>query len=1109
MSKREHEENQGDRPPKRARPTATVQDDRPAEEIYSARQLQQLLVFQQDDLLRLRHGISSYKAFLESIVYHSNDGAQQERLTLLREYLESEKPREANDVERPFFTQLWQAWSFANSNNSDHLASAVCSLFALLLKTLSTLVDFREHGRLLCRTVLQFQHLRLIKRCLDAPKHKEFLLSPSLRLLIEVLNFDGGTFAHEVYKRREQTFDLIALRKCLTIVKADGTEDDLKRRPAVRTYAVRYTLAHLKLQDDGGKIDILKQRSLCSTLFSYFRSDPPELILEILRTAETQVLKHSDLPRVAKAALLTQQHLDRVLDIATRAEVSDEVSTVAFQWLKSACSTPSYGILRPTGWYPPGTMQLDARSSIDNGAIDLGLESLDFWENEDKYQLKNVVLASWINSLRPNSDLKERDLILICFRHAPELVHAYFRDNALQMDPKLTNTWIGYASFLFEVADLPVPIHAGNIDSSSYAALPPQTSIVLNNILPKPLTQKVLIRCLNQSEKLISFFVVRILNIVLGKISRLQGEYQQAGSQSPRPDLWKEAAKELEATCVAALPSLKDVLLLFRRLPDDDQHVLQREATSRLINVYMTALPTPHEGTVDISGALMTTLARNNNKNDGEDELAWDELELEHLIAIAQNSTDMRWFNKAGTLSTSPMVAILQLALKQDSQRLKDLAGRVLHAHGIIIKGQTGALCSSMDALLSSLESNQNEHVWDFLEQSCLRAVKTPVKYLDDIDGLGIGSTASDQTSLLPVVLWEQASFIVAKPAEERAALMRWVNSAFNCWLLSAESNDTLTRIMAQVKAIDGWNAKPGSKVKPKPIQIASQDTNNAENTITKPHEHRLSLFSAPAVETPDHPELFRWQKKDIDTAFEDHDVDSLILCLCSEYNEVRRQARTQLTNLMVKLQASEMDDKEQLYLVIGELLETYSQTYGKDETPLPYLVGTFAVHAVNVQVDPTHHMYPKLNRYLMKAPEWRVSRISSYWLAACSMSMPSEDDGYWKETQWVLDWLVDGLRTKADLEILRSAGSFERLMTLYASPSASEKLVRHRVLEIVYRAALIDPLTLVTRAGVLSWLQMLKGDLAASLRHFVLDKSDFERLETWTGMKSGTAVTA
>lgn len=220
MSKRPHKDDtSASRPPKRPRPEPA---DKPAvEEIHFARQLQDLLVFRQDGLPQLRNGVASFKAFLESILYHKDPDSRARQLTILREYLDTQKPHgDAKDPEAPpFLNPLWQALSFAVHGSNDPLTSSVVSLFALLLRTLSAVLDLSEYGLLLCRTVLRGGNLGLVGKCLDAPRHKEFLIGPAVRLLGEVVGFDGGVLVREVYKRRETTVGWQWVRKGLGMVK--------------------------------------------------------------------------------------------------------------------------------------------------------------------------------------------------------------------------------------------------------------------------------------------------------------------------------------------------------------------------------------------------------------------------------------------------------------------------------------------------------------------------------------------------------------------------------------------------------------------------------------------------------------------------------------------------------------------------------------------------------------------------------------------------------------------------------------------------------------------------------------------------------------------------
>lgn len=218
MYKRPAEQEDTSRPPKRPKADPSHQPLQ-IDKIEYARQLQDILTFRQDGIQQLRNGIASFKSFLETILYHKDEEGRMRQLSILREFLDTQQPEDVKDPERPFLGQLWQAWSFANQNNNDYVVSSVSALFALLLRTLSSLLDFRDYGLMLCRTVLLHPHLRLVKRCLDAPKNKDFVISPCLRLLTEVTSFDGGVLAREVYKRREQTFEISSMRRNLGLVK--------------------------------------------------------------------------------------------------------------------------------------------------------------------------------------------------------------------------------------------------------------------------------------------------------------------------------------------------------------------------------------------------------------------------------------------------------------------------------------------------------------------------------------------------------------------------------------------------------------------------------------------------------------------------------------------------------------------------------------------------------------------------------------------------------------------------------------------------------------------------------------------------------------------------
>ncbi|KAK4494506.1 hypothetical protein PRZ48_014804 [Zasmidium cellare] len=1110
MSKRDRPEDGDDRPPKRPRQEHQAPK---IEEIQFARQLQDLLVFRQDGIQQLRNGIASFKAFLESILYHREEDNRGRQISILREYLETQKPADIKDLERPFLSQLWQAWSFANQNNNDYLSSSISAVLALLLKTISGILDLREQGLLLCRTIIQHQHLHLVKRCLDAPKHKDFVISPCLRLLTEVAGFDGGSAASELYKRREQTFDVGALRRLLGAVKTEISDDEAKRRPALRTLTLRYILALFKYLHEGGKIDVLKSKPLCNALFQHLDEDPAEVVNELLTTVEQNLLKDLELPRSAKAAILTPQNLEKVTAIASSEHAASEK---AFAWLKAVCQTPDYGILRPSGWYPHGTTKADQH--LTGKYIDLGLDSLEFYDRDESINIRNTTLLTWALTLRAHTIERERELLLLCFKSAPELVAAYFSEKSMQLDPKLSNTWIGYASLLFEVVALQVPLHLGS--SEEAASLPPQTTIVIESILPRPLAQKTLTRCLNQqNSELITFFALRILVVALQKLRTVLKQLGMGGNST----LWDEAKSRLTQRFIDRSPAIKDVVNTFRKIPDDAEHALQREASTRVLALYYEVIPLQAmEEPFDISVPLTAALVRSESQQDQKDEVArLRQLELEHLLTVARYSAGMKWFAKQGGLTYSPIVNLLRIARKDlQSKYIRTLIEQVLAENGILNTPKDDKLRSAIDALVGSVLSlSDDSPVWEFLDDCIARAGRQPIKYVDSLESLEKSrkEEAEHLPSVLTGVIMEQASFVAAQKDQDGKTKASWIMLFLDLLKHTGEFGKPLQRLIKAVSktlALKPKEQQHDATVILEQVPRQTPDDQETQALDQQPSQqfqrrsHQWN-FTAPPQEPSSHPELTRWSQKDIDVAIEDGDIDALILDLCSEHGDIRKQGLTQLNRLKLQLRTSTYENAPQVSVIIGELAETFETRHGSGDSALPYVAGTFAVRALQVQTQPHHFMYPKVNRFLIRGPEWRVNRLPGYWLSNTILGQPEEDDAYWRETQWVLDWLVDGLRSPPDLDIYRRGDVFEKVMALWTSPGAAgHKSIKERICELIFRACHVEggSDTLITRAGVLSWLGMLSASGSAipdSLRETVIAKAD--RLETWAGRPHGT----
>ena len=197
-----------------------------------------------------------------------------------------------------------------------------------------------------------------------------------------------------------------------------------------------------------------------------------------------------------------------------------------------------------------------------------------------------------------------------------------------------------------------------------------------------------------------------------------------------------------------------------------------------------------------------------------------------------------------------------------------------------------------------------------------------------------------------------------------------------------------------------------------------------------------------------------------------------------------------------------------------------------------PSVIAEAASQIATVLADPCHQIYGKANKFLNKAPSWDAQKVISYWIDRVLLKEPEADDGHDVEVGWLLELLVNSLRTPAvsccilgwplrslavlqrllesqadpvqDMELYRRANVFERVLSLYCSPQLSTKL-RHKILQVVYRAVQAGgSMTLITRAGVLSWIEIQTSlnakDMAVldALKMAMVESSDVAEVEVW-----------
>ncbi|KAK6586922.1 hypothetical protein PZA11_000212 [Diplocarpon coronariae] len=1125
MAKRPAEENVDGKEAylKRQKITTSVRSSPPAGPpiaIRSGKQLRQVLAFDQN-AARSKQAIQSFKLFLDGFAPADGENG---RIAILRDYLETESPSNESEKDDVFLGDLMQAWSFACQSNDENLQSAVPAVLALLMKTISNTLELSEYGLKLGRAVLRQRDS--IARGLEARKGKDYLISPVLRLLREITIFDGGVLAKSVWIAKDHTLKNFA-RNISARYLGNGVEDP--RKPSVRTNSLRYLLSLIKFIPLDMKQQLLSQRDIISALTRDIIEDPAFLVRDILETLKTSVLLDERLPRDAKTKILNATTLGRITALYRYDRNEEEltppkksVDQVAHDFLVLACTSPAQGVLiSPSSLYPRGIEPDDVLGfDLEESFIDLGLDSFEWIDKyTDKVPVRNTILSEFIQSLRPWSNIKHSELLTCILKSAPELIaDYYFGKKDFSFDPKLTATWIGYAAFIFTTLQLPLPKYFGR--QERYARLPPPHSIVLESILPQPLSQKNLTRCLNlPNNRLITFFAVRILCVAFGKLQGALRMYREAANGSPA-SLWAQAADTLTDEFCQRCPSIKDVILAFRRLRDED--LIQKEATTKLLVLYYEVVP---RIALDVKFGVSVALADNLKAMENGTLIPADRalraVELEHLFQFASFSPGMRWFNKVDGLSVTPFMAMLRLSAEAPKDlpllKLRSVLASVVQEHQIL---QTQTAVSALDTLVLGLstlhESDASSAVHNFLDDCITRCAGKPIKYIFALEELFADSDYEQSpVSLLSLAIVEQWPFLVKSASDTEleevaefvarylAASIKIMEDKIGVKLLIQKlAQESPERSRAR-KTIE-WSSKLVDTVvvaeeKATPVEHTTDSERSAPSDSEK-----LSILARmdEVSENPaeDHKALTKWTAKEVTEVVDGGHAAALVMLLSSEYLSVRKEAVTNISKCSAKLRESSLDEKTQLWLLLSEVVETAKKII--DQEPLATAISAFASHSIAVLNDPLHILYPKINKFLSQGPTWDLDKLPL--MHKILDQSPSLDDAHSGEVAWLLTYMLAGLRTIADMGLYRKRQVFEKLLSVYNSSYLGPGL-RDKILRIFFRATKIEggSTTLVTRFSAMTWLQVqisLGGGMSLKvLMEKILETSDQKRVKKWS----------
>lgn len=577
------------------------------------------------------------------------------RRGILLQYLQDEAAAQ-HEEEPACFDPLVKLWGSAGHCDNEEIYPAATSLLALFLSTISSSIEFRDYGNRLCHQLTRDDSFKIFEKGLSAHKEKPRIISQSLRLLTEIVKFDGGRAAKRVYRQRQITFKRLST---FLSMRSDAEHISLSDRPtvAVRTRALRFLFANIKLQSPSTKMEILTQGKIIREVFEGIHHDSYNIIRDILAVVDLDIVNDENVSQEVKSKIFTETNLGSIAKLYNYQsegtlvphpvfnQAWGDLLSVAHRLLVTICTQPNHGVkVAQSGWFSSDKTNHRAKAE----QLNAGESSEVLRKSEGRTQVQNTALSSFLQTIRPYASILQKDLLLAVFNASPELVPEYlFKKRSFSFEPRLTATWIGYSSFLLSMIQLPVPDRL--LCASTKRGLPPPVIDMIEHILPQAMTKKIATKCLHENSDLITLFGVRILIAAFQKFKKFIDYFRQLG-QATVPshvrDLWEEAASDLLVEFSQRTPEMNQVVVAFRSC--DEKKPLLREALAHLLNSYYLVLPhIALETNLDISPVISNSF-ENELSTDGGTRSSINNLFLVHLLDIGRCSSSMRWWHRPG-----------------------------------------------------------------------------------------------------------------------------------------------------------------------------------------------------------------------------------------------------------------------------------------------------------------------------------------------------------------------------------------------------------------------------------------------------------------------------
>lgn len=378
------------------------------------------------------------------------------------------------------------------------------------------------------------------------------LILATLHLLLAITSFAGGKYARTVFDNMSWSMRslprLANMRKRVAERKRDGKKVATSRgksvatlaTPDIRTLWSLVLLSFLRSSAGGCTTVTLRIASLSlgrdfyPAILRGLTHDPAQIVAHILMGLHDGLLSDEasvKLPRSKVVNLFNEwtckelvSLYERETDVIRLVQSDEEhsIADVAHHFLLALCTHPGRGVCYvDEGWYGRQKDVEDDEEREEGGSDQMGIY--------------NKVLLGVLRSLSFTRSPKQGELALRILAASPELSGPYLR-TLVSIDPKATSiSWLSAATFLGRALSLPLPSFQD--ENSDWLPSPPPAKACIDALLPAPIARSMLARGIGSTDRLTRMATLSLLARVIARLLAFRHVCQQAskGVDDPSP----------------------------------------------------------------------------------------------------------------------------------------------------------------------------------------------------------------------------------------------------------------------------------------------------------------------------------------------------------------------------------------------------------------------------------------------------------------------------------------------------------------------------------------------------------------------------------------------